>query len=265
MKFYLRSLLSAVCLFQVVLFTPSCTTTKNIVYFNDVQDTSFISRGEMGEVPIQNNDILSISISSLNVEASAIFNITNNFSNPASSVADKNTPQYPGYLVNVDGNIQMPILGTIKAAGLTKSQLKDYITNKILEKKLLIDPIVNVRQLNFKVTVLGEVTHPTVVTAPSEKISLLEAIGLAGDLTIYGKRENVLLIREANGKKQVRRIDLTSKNFFLSPYYYLQPNDVVYVEPNKARVSSASLSRQLLPTIFSGLSLIALIIYRLKP
>ena len=211
---------------------------------------------------IQNNDILAISITSLSPEASAIFNTGNTFGGSvATSPGPSTTPA--GYLVNSDGNIQLPILGNIKAAGLTKKQLKDAITSSILEKKLLLDPIVTIRNLNFKVTVLGEVTHPTVVTAPSEKISMLEALGLAGDLTIYGKRDNVLLIREINGKKQIRRVNLTSKNFFLSPYYYLQPNDVVYIEPSKAKLTNASVARQLFPSIVSVLSVIVLLIYRL--
>lgn len=239
----------------ILIMGSSCTSTRKIAYFENLKDTSFISRLDATDFIIQNNDILSISISSLNAEASAIFNMGNNFASGSSA-------QSSGYLVNSDGNIQLPILGNIKATGLTKKQLKDTITNSLLEKKLLLDPIVNIRNLNFKVTVLGEVAHPTVVTAPTEKISMLEALGLAGDLTIYGKRENLLLIREVNGKKQVRRVDLTSKNFFLSPYYYLQPNDVVYVEPNKTKITNASLTRQLLPTIISAVSVIVLAIYR---
>lgn len=256
MKPFLSQLLLVFLAFQILLFSSSCTISKHIAYFENVADTSYASRIAK-DPPIQNNDILSISISSLNAEASAIFNANNNFSNSTGV-------QSPGYLVNSDGNIQLPILGNIKAAGLTKSQLKDIITNSILEKKLLIDPIVNVRQINYRVTVLGEVGHPTVIPVPSEKISLLEALGLAGDLTIYGKRENVLLIREENGRKQLRRINLTSKNFFLSPYYYLQPNDVVYVEPNKAKISTASLSKQWIPTIISVFSIVALLLYRLN-
>jgi len=248
----------------VILFGSSCINTKNVTYFDNVADTSFISKLDAFETPIQSNDILSISITSLSPEASAIFNTTNTAASSTTNVSPNGLSPTSGYLVGTDGNIQLPILGSIKATGLTKLQLKDYITKAILDKKLLIDPIVTVRLLNFKVTVLGEVLHPTVVTATNEKISLLEALGLAGDLTIYGKRENVLLIREINGKKQVRRINLTSRNFFVSPYYYLQPNDVVYVEPNKAKISTASVTRQVLPTIFSALSLIAILIYRLK-
>jgi polysaccharide export outer membrane protein len=165
-------------------------------------------------------------------------------------------------LVNADGQIQLPIIGSIKAAGLTKSQLKDNITKLILDKKLLVDPIVNIRHLNFEVTVIGEVGNPSVITVPNEKISLLKALGLAGDITIYGRKDNVLLIREENGKKRVKHIDLNSKSFLSSPYYYLQPNDIVYVEANKNKVASVGRMTPYLPAILSGLSVIILVVDR---
>ena len=245
----------------LLIFT-SCTSTIKTAYFYNVQDTTFYSGSNDVQVPIQPNDILSISISSLNDEASAIFNTANKNVNRSTTVTGTNT-ELGGYLVNSEGTIQLPMLGSIKAAGLTKKQLKDNITNAILAKKLLIDPIVEIRFLNFEVTVIGEVARPTVITVPSEKISLLKAIGLAGDLTIYGKRDNVLLIREENGKKKTRHINLNSSNFFNSPYYYLQPNDVVYVEPNKAKIASANNSNQYLPIILSGLSVVVIVLDRL--
>jgi polysaccharide export outer membrane protein len=247
----------------IMILSISCTSTKKTVYFYNVQDTTYLQRGSEIQTPIQENDILGISISSLNAEASAIFNPPNNNNIRSTTVTGNNT-EPGGYLVNSDGTIQLPVLGNIKAAGLTKKELKDNITNIILSKKLLVDPLVEIRFLNYEVTVIGEVAHPTVITVPSEKISLLKAIGLAGDLTIYGKRENVLLIREENGKKKTRHIDLNSSNFFNSPYYYLQPNDVVYVEPNKAKVASASRSQQLLPILLSSLSIIVIVLDRVK-
>jgi polysaccharide export outer membrane protein len=227
-------------------------------------DTTYAQPSGGNDVHIQKNDILSISISSLNADASAIFNSTNNFVISSSTVAGTNT-QSTGYLVNADGNIQLPILGNVKAAGLTKQQLKDNITQTIIDKKLLIDPIVNIRHLNYEVTVIGEVGHPTVITVPSEKISLLKALGLAGDITIYGRKDNVLLIRETDGKKKVVRLDLNSQNFIMSPYYYLLPNDVVYVESNKNKVASVDRGHQLLPALIYGLSVVAVVIVdRLK-
>jgi polysaccharide export outer membrane protein len=169
-----------------------------------------------------------------------------------------------GYLVSNGGTIEFPVLGTIKAAGLTKEQLKETITKKLVDQKLLTDPIVTVRFLNFRVTVLGEVNHPGELSVPSEKISLLEAIGLAGDLTIYARRDNVLVIREnENGDKEIKRIDLNSKELLSSPYYYLRSNDIVYVEPNKARIASAGRGQIWVPAVLSGLSLVAIVVDRL--
>lgn len=120
----------------------------------------------------------------------------------------------------------------------------------------------NIRFLNFKVTVLGEVGRPTVISVANEKISILEAIGIAGDLTIYAKRDNVLLIREENGNKVVKRLNLNQTDIFTSPYYYLQTNDIVYAEPNNARLTASSNVRQILPLILSGLSFVAIILTR---
>ena len=247
----------------IMLFSISCTSTKKAVYFNNVQDTTFIQRGNEVQTPIQENDILGITFSSLNAEASAIFNPPNNNNSRSTTVTGSST-ESGGYLVSSDGTIQLPVLGTVKAAGLTKKELKDNITNMILSKKLLVDPLVEIRFLNYEVTVIGEVAKPTVITVPSEKISLLKALGLAGDLTIYGKRDNVLLIREENGKKKTRHINLNSSDFFNSPYYYLQPNDVVYVSPNKAKIASASRTAQLLPIILGSLSIVVVVLDRVK-
>ena len=258
-----RILLCGFIFIQIVCLDMSCVSARKTVYFYNVKDTTFLQRGTEIQTPIHENDILSISISSLNPEASAVFNTPNDFVSRTTTAAGAGA-QSTGYLVNTDGYIQLPILGNIKAAGLTKSQLKENITNAILTKKLLIDPIIDIRYLNFEVTVLGEVAHPTVITVPSEKISLIKALGLAGDLTIYGKRENVLLIREEDGKRKTRHIDLNSADFFNSPYYYLQPNDIIYVEPNKARVASASRSEQLLPLILGSLSIVVVVLDRVK-
>ncbi|HXS54583.1 MAG TPA: polysaccharide biosynthesis/export family protein [Hanamia sp.] len=256
-----RSFYSVFLVCAIMLLT-SCTNTKKVTYFQNVHDNTFSSVSKEMAHPIQANDILSVTISSLNAEASAAFNLQTSNISRATTVTGSNT-ESGGYLVNTNGEIDLPMLGAIKAAGLTKDQLKANITNLITSRKLLIDPIVDIRFLNFEVTVIGEVAHPTVITVPSEKISLIKAIGLAGDLTIYGKRDNVLLIREENGQKITRHIDLNSSDFFNSPYYYLQPNDVIYVEPNKTKVAIAGRSQQLLPIIFSALSVVAIVIDRL--
>ncbi|MDB5248576.1 MAG: sugar transporter [Segetibacter sp.] len=247
----------------VIFFLSSCVSSKNAVYFNNLQDTVFknVASADL-EPTIQKNDLLSISVSSLNPEATVIFNTPNN----PSIITGTNTnsiSQTTGYLVNKDGNILFPILGNVQAAGLSKRQLTDTIGALLLQKKLLLDPIVNVRFLNFRVTVLGEVARPNVITVPNEKITLLEALGLAGDLTIYAKRDNVLLVREENGQKTIKRINLNSTQVFTSPYYYLKTNDIIYAEPNNTRIASASNTRQFLPLILSGLSFFVIILDRI--
>ena len=255
--------LSYSLLLLVMFFgATSCTSTRNAVYFSGQGDTTLMTQLQSLEYPIQSNDLLSISVSSLNPDASLVFN-SPNVSNINYTPSTGGSIQSSGYLVNPDGYIQFPVLGNIKASGLTKAQLRSEITEQLLKGKLLVDPIVNVRHLNFKVTVLGEVGEPTVVTVPNEKITLLEALGLAGDLTIYGKRNNVMVIREVDDKKQIKRLNLNSKELLTSPFYYLMPNDIIYVEPTQAKVSGASNTRLWLPVVLSGLSFTAILIDRI--
>ncbi len=233
----------------VVFLFPSCVDTKHVTYFQDLKDTSKIDTQiikESYEVKIQSDDVLGISVNSVNPQASAIFNMVNNTSQltPApynsGTIPSTGSTNYSevinGYLVNKQGFINFPVLGNLKVVGLTTSQVKDTLLTRLT--KYLETPIINVRLLNYKVTVLGEVSHPAVYSISSERISVIDAIGMAGDLTIYGKRENVLLIREEDGKRTFIRLDLNSSNLFQSPYYYLKQNDIVYVEPSKAKVQT---------------------------
>jgi polysaccharide export outer membrane protein len=148
------------------------------------------------------------------------------------------TPQLQTYLIAKDGSIDYPQLGQLELAGLTRLQAQELLKNKL--KPFLVNPIVNLRLLNFKVTVLGEVKRPGTYDVQNERITVLEALGLAGDLTVYGTRQNVLVVREAGIGKTYERIDLTSSKLFDSPIYYLQQNDVVYIEPNQPKVNSST-------------------------
>lgn len=260
-----KKYINFILLILIVVYSSSCIDTKKSTYFNNAQDANVTPNMADAVFPvIQKNDILSITFSSLSAEASAQFNIANSYSGNSTSTSAAGGQNGVGYLVNSDGYIQLPMLGNIKVAGLTSKEVKDNITALIIEKKLLLDPVVNIHHLNYEVTVLGEVGKPTVINVPSEKISLLKALGLAGDITIFGKKDNVLLIREVNGKRQVKRIDLNAANFLTSPYYYLQPNDLVYVEANKDKVASSSAFRQVLPTLLSALSVILITLQLLK-
>ena len=231
------------------LLLGSCSTPKNIAYFQDLTDTSRIytqAITESYEARIQPDDIIEIIVNSINPEATAIFNLGNNNIINAPSLtntvnsgvltkeARAGTPS--GYLVNKDGVIDFPVLGKLIIKGLTISQLKDSLARRL--DVYLKDPIINVRLVNYKITVLGEVTKPAAYILQSERISIIDAIGMAGDLTIFGRRENVLLIREENGQRNFIRLNLNSSKIFESKYYYLKQNDVVYVEPGKSKIAA---------------------------
>ncbi len=247
----------------VIVFTSlitSCSTTNKVAYFQNTQDTTYKQAIGAIEAPLENNNFLKISISSLSSAAAAIFNPFPPENDPKTENAKAEGGSYVGYLISQDGYIEIPNLGKIKAAGKTKTQLKNFITKEILDKKLLLDPIVEIRFLNFEVTILGEVASPSVITVPSEKISLVKALGMAGDITIYGKKDNVLLIREENGVRKTRHINLNSSDFLNSEYYYLHPNDVVYVEPNKAKVAVSGRSQQVLPLVLTSVSILVFVL-----
>ncbi len=248
-------------LFVITFFTcsiMSCVSSKKIAYFNDVPDSTLIASKAGLEPIIQKKDILSIAVSSLSKDAAVLFNIPN-LPVTLSGAASNNMPQTAGYLVSQDGTIKFPILGDITAAGLTQKQLENSISQLLIDKKLLFDPIVTARFLNFRVTVLGEVARPGIVYVPSEQINILEAIGDAGDLTIYGLRDNVILIRQEGGEKLVKRLNLGSSKILQSPYFFLKSNDVLYIEPGKEKIASINRTQQLLPVILSGLSLVIIL------
>ena len=229
-----------------LLLCASCTSTNKIAYFQNAKDTVYRQNVQAVEAPFQKNDVVNITISSRSKEASADFN--------SADLAFK------GYLIDRDGNITLPTLGNIQAAGFTKKQLQDKITNLILSKKLLVDPVVDIRFVNFEVTVLGEVGHPVVITVPNEQITLVKALAFAGDLTVFGKRENVLLIREEDGVRKTRHINLNSSDFLNSEYYYLKPNDLIYVEPNRTKIATSGRSQQILPVVLTGVSFLFLVL-----
>jgi polysaccharide export outer membrane protein len=244
----------------LVFLLISCVNTKSIGYLRTAKETTY-QVDASPEALIQKNDILSITITSLNADASIVFNTSNNHV-LNSSASNGSVIQSGGYLVNADGYIQLPILGNVMASGITKKELRNRISEAILSQRLLVDPIVTIRHMNYEVTVIGEVGRPSVINVPNEKISILKALGLAGDITIYGKRDNVLVIREVSGQKTLTRLDLNAQSLLNSPYYYLMPNDIVYVEPNKNKLASVSRGRQLLPAILSGLSVAVIVLDR---
>ncbi|WP_374951406.1 polysaccharide biosynthesis/export family protein [Mucilaginibacter sp.] len=243
-------------LFAIIslLFLGSCSSSKRLIYFSNVKnDTTTAIPVNRLETLIAKNDILTINISTPDATVTTMLN---------SQFALSESPAnggVSGYLVDDKGQIKIPLLGIFQAANLTKSQLSADIVKAILAKKVAIDPIVNIRIVNFKITVLGEVTRPGVFTAPNERMTLPEALGLSGDLTTYGKRDNVLLIREVEGKRTYKRFSLNKDQMFNPEIYNLQNQDIIYVEPNSARAALGDRFSQLFPIIFSALSLIIVV------
>lgn len=224
----------------VLIFASSCASKKELVYFQDEPLNSENQLDNMFELTYKTNDILTIDVSSIEPAAVMPFNLSP--VSYANNVAGNNLNANGNllrqtYLVDPMGNIEFPVLGTIKIGGLTRAQATELLKNKLRE--YVTDAIVNIRLINFTITVLGEVNRPGTYTVQDERISLSEALGLAGDLTIYGKRDNVFLIREVEGKKKYAKLDLTSINVVNSPVYYLSQNDVIYVEPNESRINTS--------------------------
>ncbi len=228
-----------------VMLLASCgsKTSRNINYLQEAQkDTTVTMLPEEG-ILVQPKDMISIVVSSRNPELSAMFNLTNvSYQAGGETSTTGSYNRILGYSVDNNGNIDFPIVGKINVAGLTRWQVADKVKEELVSRNLLKDPVISVEFLNFKVSVLGEVAHPGTYTVTGDKITLLEALSLAGDLTIYGRRDRVSVIREINGKRTVFINDLRSMDLFTSPSYYLKQNDVVLVEPNKVRAGQSTIN-----------------------
>ncbi|MGI4022333.1 MAG: polysaccharide biosynthesis/export family protein [Janthinobacterium lividum] len=225
----------------LIVLATSCNTSKTLTYFQDVNRNSITTENAEAYIPviIQPLDVLSINISSLNPDASAVYNHGIVGASPVTITGstDQNGP-VNGYLVDKNGQIQLPIIGNVKAAGLSVPEFKQALTNMLL--KYLKEPYVNVNIINFKITVLGDVGRPGLLRIANERISFTDAISLAGDLTPTAVRNNILIIREQNGKREYIPVDLTKKDIFNSPYYYLKSNDIIYVTPGKYKSTLAA-------------------------
>ncbi len=230
----------------------SCVPSKQIAYFQEIEGLPINDASVSFEPTLKVGDLLNIHVAALDPEAAIPFNLMeSSVSGGARAIP---------YLVNSAGALNFPVLGTINVAGFTTKQLTDTLVVKLSE--FIINPVVNIRLINFKVTVLGEVKAPGAYTIPNERVSIIEAIGMAGDLTIQGKRSSVLLIREQAGKRVKIPIDLTNEQLLNSPYYYLAQNDVIYVEPNKAKRNSSAVGANtgvIISAISTIISLIAIL------
>lgn len=252
-------------LLVTVVMATGCSTKRELSYFNDLPvDEGYTSAITNTFSPkIQAGDLLSISVVSLDAASNILFNTGAIQQSGDVRNQDRNSNtnlNKEGYLVGEEGNINFPIIGQIALGGLS---LKE--AHRKMEKELIRyvkDPIVNVRFLNFKITVIGEVKNPTTFTIPNDRINVLEALGMAGDMTPYGKRNNVLVIREENGERNLVRLDFNSKEVFSSPYFYLKQNDIVYVEPGALKDPSGDRTLRIISTIATVVTATTLLIQR---
>lgn len=244
----------------LILLSPfylsSCLATEELTYFQTPEDKEWQKQMAISnsiDLTIQEGDELIIIVSSFDPIAVQPFNLQSQ----QSGQAQQNNLAYQ---VGKDGSISFPVLGKIQVRGLTLNNLHDTLAVQI--KEYVNDPVINIRYANFRVTVIGEVSSPGVVTTNVERLSIIEAIGQAGDITDFGDRSNILLIREQDGERIMERLDLLYMDIFSSPYYYLKQNDIIYIEPTEAKSAlvSAQRSAQILSLVTSITSVVALII-----
>ena len=232
-------------IFLVALIT-SCSAPKNVAYLCNSNDVDLSQSQFLYDARIMPKDILTITVNTVNPEAAAPFNlIVRNTLTSTSSSIGSSAGSLQTYLVDNEGGIEFPVLGRVMVGGLTKRECEKLIHDKILPYlNAAENPVVTVRMSSYSISVLGEVARPGSYQVSREKINILEALAQAGDLTIYGVREDVKLIREdAKGQKQIYHINLNDANLLTSPYYYLQQNDIVYVEPNKVKARNSSIGQ----------------------
>ncbi|MFP2994609.1 polysaccharide biosynthesis/export family protein [Spongiivirga sp. MCCC 1A20706] len=220
----------------------SCVSPKDVIYFQGASSNEKLVAVTDFVPKYQVDDILNIVVTTENPESSRPFN-------RISPGEEQENGVTTGYLIDSEGNITFPVVGKVKVAGLSRTEAAELLTEKL--KVYLKNPTVDIRISNFKITVTGAVSAPGSFTIPNERLTIVEALGLAGDLTIRGKRNNILVIRDVNGVKEFFRIDITSKEIFNSPAYYLRQNDVIYVEPNIAEVRTAGSNPNLFAVIVS--------------
>ncbi len=225
-------------LLAVTMLLFSCADRKNVVYYQNVDTAVAAEKTKSYEVKFQPDDLLMIIVSAEDPEIAIPFNLTNISVTQGGRNSARGEEINQSYLVDMQGNIDFPVLGQLKVGGLTRTELLQLLKEKI--GQYIKNPIINLRIMNFKVSVQGEVTAPGTYSFASERITLIEALSMAKDLTIYGKRDNILIIREVDGVKSTHRVDLTKADFINSPYYYLAQNDVVYVEPIKTKINGAA-------------------------
>lgn len=249
----------------------ACNSTKQIVYMQDMQPVTDQVIANLNTIKVQPGDVLSIIVTCKDPKLASLFNLissTNRLYGASGEMRFNSSGEMSGYTVTQSGDIDFPQLGMVHVAGLTREQIAAEIKNKLVSSALIKDPVVTVDYVNLHFSVIGEVAKPGYYSISNDRTTLLDALGQAGDLTVYGKRDRVFVIREENGKRSTYQIDLRSKDLFNSPAYYLQQNDVIYVEPNKTRAGQSSVNENqwknvgIWTSLASVLTSIAVLIFR---
>ncbi len=246
------------------LFETGCTDSKEVYYLGDLSSGLTPQSNAFEDPEVQVGDQLSIFVSSPDPETAIFFNMSN-FSSVQMNQVQQVTAASPilGYLVDINGNIQFPKVGSVAVAGKRMSEIKAMIEEQV--KPYVKDAVVNVRCINFRVTVLGEVNKAGTYHVPYHEINLLQALGLAGDLTINGQREKIAVVRTSSKGQETYYVDLTSKDLLQSPVFHLQSGDVIYVRPNKTKINTSSTFFQVWPTVTSAITLLVLVLTNIKP
>ncbi len=238
----------------LIVISGACSTKRNLVYFDDITDPSKLSstRPDKFEPTIQETDLLAININTQSPESNLLFALNADQGGNLSEFYGKG-----GYKVNRNGEIDIPVIGVISVKGLTIEQAQQAVAQKL--DRYVKNSVVKISYLNFRITVIGEVSKPSTFTLPDENVDLLQALGMAGDMTPYGKRENVLIIRNVDGERKMARVNLNKAEVLDSPFFYLKQNDVIYVEADKNKALEYSQSTRLMPLFVATISALAVI------
>lgn len=251
---------SIILIILAVFLATSCKTSQEVIYLQDLDTNVTTEVDSKHSIKIQPKDQLSIIVSCKDPELAAMFNLpTVDYQIGSEIVKNGGQQRLMGYVVDEQGYIDFPILGKIEVAGLNRWDLQEKLRNEIVSRKLLNDMVVTVQFMNFKISILGEVKQPGSYKIEGDKVSILEAISMAQDLTIYGKRDEVYVIREENNERTTYKVDLRSKKIFDSPVYYLQQNDVVFVQPNKVRAGQSNINENSMKSVTIWISIASLL------
>lgn len=256
MFYFLKKVLFAL---TASLLLYSCNTSKNILYLQDAQIQTPKKVVAGSNITIQAKDMISIIVSSKDQELAALFNLTRYQSmvGPAGSTTQRG--EISGYTVDTEGYIDFPVIGRLKVLDLSRHQVANLIKDTLIKSNLIKDPVVTVDFMNLYISVMGEVKNPGRYKIERDQITLLDAISMAGDLTIFGKRDGITVIRETNGERIIYKVDIRTAELFDSPVYYLKQNDIIYVEPNKIRAGQSTINENNLKSVSLWISVASLI------